>query len=246
MPAESARFVVYGTSHQVVLVLMGVCCAALIVLGRKIRGTRWEQVFNRAFALAMLALMLPLSLYLFLPSQWDIYYSLPFDLCDLAWMCAVYCLWTGRNGWAFGPVYYWGLTLTAQALFTPDLAYGYPDPRFALFFLSHCLTPAAAIYLAFGLGFRPTLKLLGGTLVGTIAWAALVLAFNFAFGTNYMYLNAKPENPSLLDVLGPWPVYLLAELGVGLILWSLITLPWLAFPQRESVIVADGESLNAA
>jgi len=29
-----------------------------------------------------------------------------------------------------------------------------------------------------------------------------------------------------LDVLGPWPVYLLAEITIVLIVWALMTWPW--------------------
>jgi hypothetical protein len=31
---------------------------------------------------------------------------------------------------------------------------------------------------------------------------------------------------SLLDVLGPWPVYLLTEITIVLIVWALMTWPW--------------------
>ena len=30
----------------------------------------------------------------------------------------------------------------------------------------------------------------------------------------------------MLDVLGPWPVYLLAEVAIVLIVWALMTWPW--------------------
>jgi hypothetical protein len=41
-----------------------------------------------------------------------------------------------------------------------------------------------------------------------------VFAFNVVVGTNYGYLNAKPSAASALDLLGPWPWYLLAEVVI--------------------------------
>ena len=47
--------------------------------------------------------------------------SLPLELCDLAWMTAVWALWT-RRPLPTALTYYWGLTLTVQGILTPSLA----------------------------------------------------------------------------------------------------------------------------
>jgi uncharacterized membrane protein YwaF len=51
-------------------------------------------------------------------------------------------------------------------------------------------------------------------------------AFDVAFDVNYGYLRDKPGSGSLLDPLGPWPVYVLVALGVLLAGWALMTWPW--------------------
>jgi hypothetical integral membrane protein (TIGR02206 family) len=56
------------------------------------------------------------------------------------------------------------------------------------------------------------------------------MPFNAAVGTNYGFLNAKPPESSLLDLLGPWPVYVLEEAAVIVAGWALLTWPWVAAP----------------
>ena len=49
---------------------------------------------------------------------------------------------------------------------------------------------------------------------------------NFLTGGNYMFLARKPETASLLDVLGPYPWYLLSLEAVALLLFLVLYLPF--------------------
>jgi hypothetical integral membrane protein (TIGR02206 family) len=65
--------------------------------------------------------------------------------------------------------------------------------------------------------------------VVTVGWGLVMLVFNQFSGTNYMFVSRKPDNPSLLDIMGEWPWYLGAELVIGLAGWALLTWPWTRF-----------------
>ena len=58
---------------------------------------------------------------------------------------------------------------------------------------------------------RPTWRDYRFAVIATLVWAAFTFTFNSITGTNYGYLNRKPPTASILDVLGPWPVYLFTE-----------------------------------
>lgn len=220
------RFSPYGPSHLVVLVLFAVGAVAVITAGRRYRGTVVAEWISKLLALAILAVQVPFTVYTLLPGQFDLDTSLPLQLSDLAWMSAAYALWTQRP-WAFALTYYWGLTLTSQALITPALdGFDFPHLHFIMFFTYHLLVVWAALYLTFGLGLRPDWRGYGITACATICWGLVMLAFNAVAGSNYGFVNHKPPSGSLLDLLGDWPWYLLSELAVGLAAWALITWPW--------------------
>jgi hypothetical integral membrane protein (TIGR02206 family) len=218
-------FAPYGYSHWAALAIFVAGTIGLVKLGRAQRNTPAARNFSRIFAVVVFVFPLPLVLYSMLPRQWDLANSLPLQLCDLAWMAAVCALWTQR-AWAYALTYYWGLTLTSQALLTPALQFDFPHLEFIMFWAMHWLIVWAAIYLTWGLGQRPGWHSYRFTVAVTVIWAVSMLWFNSRFGTNYGFLNEKPPVKSLLDLLGDWPWYLASELVIGLTVWALMTWPW--------------------
>jgi hypothetical integral membrane protein (TIGR02206 family) len=195
----------------------------LLALGRRLRDPddRLGQTLGGALALAVL----PLQVLYFTPGYWDPARTLPVQLCDLAAVVAVVALWTHRQ-WAVALTYYWGITLTTQAVITPDLAADFPDPIFLLFWVMHIGTVWAAVHLTWTRGIHPDWHGYGLAVAVTAAWAVLVFCLNLAMGSNYGYLNAKPGAATALDLLGPWPWYVLAEVAIICAVWALMTWPW--------------------
>lgn len=220
-------FEAFSGQHYGILVLFVVGAIALVRLGRRQRGTETEETTRRVLAVAVLVSAVPIQIYQFLPSDWDLGTSLPIALCDFAWMAAAYALWT-RSWWAAALTYYWGLTLTIQGILTPSLAETFPDPRFFGFWSLHFLVVWSALYLTWGVGVRPTWRGYRITVAATTIWAALAYFFNVIADTNYGYVNHKPTSKSILDLLGPWPWYVLAEIAIVVVLWAAMTWPWTA------------------
>ncbi|GAA0515225.1 TIGR02206 family membrane protein [Saccharopolyspora thermophila] len=221
-PAD--HFVPYGPSHWVLIVLLVGGSVVVAVFGHRHRDV--EPGFRRGFAGVVLAFNVPLLVYRQLPAQWDIAESLPLHLCDLAWMAAAVALWT-RHPLAYALTFYWGLTLTPQAMITPALdAPDFPHVDFVEFWGQHLVVVWAAAYLTWGAGLRPTWREYWFAAAVTCTWVVAMLAFNAWAGTNYGFVSGKPENPSLLDLLGGWPWYLFAEVALALAAWALLTWPW--------------------
>ncbi len=223
-----AAFEPYGTSHLVVLAVLVGGLVPVAVLGRRVARAAHEVWLRRGFALAIPAVTIPLQVVDFLPGNFGLHSTLPLHLCDLAWVAAAWALWT-RNPTAVALTYYWGLLLTPQAILTPTLDYDFPDPKFLAYWGMHLLIVYAAVFLTWGLRVRPTWRGFRVTIAVTAVWAAAVMAFNGVTGTNYGYLNEKPgSTTTLLDLLGPWPWYVVPEAALVLTVWALMTVPWAA------------------
>jgi hypothetical integral membrane protein (TIGR02206 family) len=226
--AAQREFTAYGPSHLVVLVIFVVGAVVLVAIGRR-QSEAQARVLGRVLAVLLVVALIVAMAYKI--ARFDIQTSVPLQLCDITEMVAAYALWSQRH-WAFALTYFWGLFLSSQALITPDIgtpaegAPDFPHHLFITFFALHVLVVWAAIYLTWGQRMRPRWRDYRFAAIVALAWVVFTLAFNVVFDTNYGYLNRKPPTASVLDFLGPWPMYLLAEIAIVAVVWALMTWPW--------------------
>jgi hypothetical integral membrane protein (TIGR02206 family) len=236
-----SRFEAFSSQHHVLLVVFVVGLVAAAAWGRHHRGTPAELRARRGFAVVLAAVGVAMQAYQLTPDDFALSTSLPLQLCDLATVAAVIALWT-RSWRASAFVYYVGLTLTLQGVLTPSLAEAFPHPRFFGFWALHFLVVWAAVYLTWGLGIRPTWRSYRFAVGATVVWAVTAFCFNLAAGTNYGYLNRKPPAASLLDLFGPWPLYVVVEIVILSTTWALLlTWPWERAARRGAPARRGGE-----
>jgi hypothetical integral membrane protein (TIGR02206 family) len=217
------EFTAYGPSYWTVIAVFAIGSGLLVWVGRS--QTEWQaRRLGRILAAVTAAIYAVMLVYSLIPPT--IGQSIPLRLTDLATVAAAYALWSYRH-WAYALTYYWGLTLSTQALISPVLkSPDFPNYQFLGFWAIHLLVVWAAIYLTWGRGMRPSWRSYCFVVVVTVAWVAVTMTFNSIAGTNYGFLNGKPHTASLLDVLGPWPVYVLTAAALVLVVWALMTWPW--------------------
>jgi len=235
-----AAFETFGSQHLLLLGVFVLGLVAVVLLGRTRRPVGLDRLdqpisgdracrdagaFDRAFAVVLVVVALSAQAFQLTPGDFDLGSSLPLALCDLAWVAAAWALWTRRRLPA-AVTYYWGLTLTIQGILTPSLGQAFPHPRFFAFWGLHLLVVWAAAYLSVGLGIGPGWREYRWTVAISLGWAVVTYAFDVAFDVNYGYLVDKPGSGSLLDLFGPWPVYVLVALAILLVGWALMTWPW--------------------
>lgn len=214
----------FGPAHWGLLAVTLLVGVGLALLGRRLRGSTAGDRLRIGLGVTLLITALGFQVFWLLPKHFTVQQSLPVHLSDVLRVVASIALIT-RARWAVAATYYWGLTLNTQALLTPDVNWQ-SLPDLASYWSLHMLVAWAAIHLTWGVGLHPTWRGLRRTVVITVVWAAIAYGINSALDTNYGYVNAKPSGGSVLDLLGPWPWYLIVATGLLVAVWALITWPW--------------------
>ena len=212
----------YGVTHWVPLAIFVIGLWPVVRLGRAHRTADGPTRFSRTWAVLIPAVTVPFQV-IDLTTNFDIDVTVPLHLCDLTWVAAAWALWT-HHRFAIALTCFWGLVLTTQGIVTPSLGEEFPEPRYFAYWCLHLLIVWAAVYLVVGLGLVPSWRDYAATVAATLGWAAAAYAFNVAADTNYGYLVEKPSSGSLLDLLGPWPWYVAAEIAIVAGVWALMTL----------------------
>ncbi|MBN1453038.1 MAG: TIGR02206 family membrane protein [Anaerolineales bacterium] len=159
--------------------------------------------------------------------QWTLQSMLPLQICSLmVWVSGIMLVTRSYKIYEFA--YFLGIGGGLQALATPDLGlYGFPHFRYFQTFLSHGLIVAAPIYMTAVEGFRPTWKSMWKAILWMNVYALAIYFVNDALGSNYLMVNAKPDVPSLLDLLPEWPWYILWMEGIGVLTFLLLYFPFI-------------------
>jgi hypothetical integral membrane protein (TIGR02206 family) len=213
----------FGPAHLAILAAVVAAAAALAALAR------WRPVAARPIQLGLAGALAAIELawYANIVALGRVRppHGLPLELCNVVALLAIYVLLRPRP-WALELLYYLGIAGSGMALLTPNV--GAPLSAFtvAAFFLTHGGVVAAALFLVWSGALRPRPRSWLTAFLVVNGYAAAVGLFDLASGTNYMFLCRKPEAPTLLDVLGPWPVYIMAGEGVALVLFAALYAPF--------------------
>jgi hypothetical integral membrane protein (TIGR02206 family) len=212
------RFRALGLSHLGPITLFVVVNVLIVVLRARIRDTALDGALRALIAGLLVANELGLSFWRIRHRLWDVRTSLPLHLCGVSVVLGAAMLLT-RSFLLFELTYFWAMGGALQGLLTPDVeGWDFPTFRWATTFVSHGLIVTANLYMVFVLGMRPSFASYLKSMAAVNVYGVVMLLVNRALGANYGFLCRKPDQPTLIDLLGPWPWYLL---GLEAVAWAL-------------------------
>lgn len=211
----------FSAQHAAALAV-AVVVFAMIVVGRKgLRGEKANRRFRIGMALLLVICEISLQLSYFLEDSWSAG-SLPFQLCSLTLLISAAAL-AFRVKQLYAIVFFLGTLGALQAMVTPNLDQPFPHFRYFHFFIAHIGIIASAVYLLTVERYRPTIRSVFAALLWLHALAVPAAIVNIVTGTtNFMFLARKPQTASMLDMLAPWPWYLLQLEAIALGLCMLL------------------------
>jgi len=221
-----APFEMFGPAH---LIAIGV----IVLIGLSFIPARrlWDENAKRRFRYAM-------AIWLFIWEiawhAWGIYYgtfsiqtNLPLHLCSVfVWLTIVMMI--NKNATIYEFAYFLGIGGAVQALLTPDSGiYGFPHFRAFQTFATHGGIVLAALYMTIVEGYRPTWQSFKRIIIWTNIYVVIVFFINLAIGSNYLMIAHKPEFPTLIDMLAPWPWYILEMEALALAICFILYIPFM-------------------
>jgi hypothetical integral membrane protein (TIGR02206 family) len=231
------EFRMFGPPHLVVLGVVLAVSLALVPL-RRVLGEAGRRSFRLGLAAVIAVCFVAHVVWRVHVGFWDVRVDLPLHLCDLTALLSLALLLT-RNRRLYEFVYFLGVGGALQALVTSNVGiYGYPHLYFFTSMIIHGGIIITGLYFTLVEGFRPTWGALWRVAGWMLAYTAAIFGLNLLLGSNYLFIGHKPEFPSLIDQLGPWPWYVLSLVGVGIASLLVLYLPfalkdWRAGRQRR-------------
>lgn len=217
------EFEIFGLSH--ILVFVFILLSGLLTL----QAVRLRFVSLDQMRKILLSLSIATYLFFYISKYFlgwlELKLDLPMHLCDWAFICSIVCL-VKPNQILFELSYFWGLGGTLQALLTPELNLNFPDISFFIFFSTHCMIIINIFFLVFGMKLRPYQKSIIRVFLFSQIYFIIAITINILFESNYGFIMSKPESPSLLDLLGPHPWYLISLQFVAILSFLFYYLPF--------------------
>jgi hypothetical integral membrane protein (TIGR02206 family) len=196
-----------------------------------------KNIFRSYLAVLLLISQLSFIAWLFYIGEASLATMLPFHMCSLFIVLSAIMLLT-RSYAIYEFSYFLGTGGAMFALLMPDIGmYNFPHFLPVQTMIAHGSLLLAQIYMTTVEGFRPTWRSLWKVYCGVLVYSTLIMGFNLLTGANYLFFLYKPDFPTILDYMGPWPWYIIGIQASGALTCLLLYLPFYWKDRRLRLIL---------
>lgn len=222
---EQSKFESYTWAHGIPLMIISIIGLILIITGLRLKSFEDKKKILLSLSVfpalaAIFGMIFPL-----IEGDFNIQDDLPFHVCRFAALTTPIIIWKNNRFW-MGIFYFWILAGTLNANITADVEYGFPHWSYFNYWMIHSFLVLIPIYYVIVLKVKISFSDLKNAFWMANAFLLFTLTVNVLIGSNYMYSRHKPPVASLLDLLGPWPTYLITGQLLAGVLFFILYLPF--------------------
>jgi len=216
-----------GTLQHLIPMFFAVIFAIILIWFSKNKCNQKQQnLIFKGLGFFVSLTVLAFHIHLTFKGNYNLATDLPLFLCSF--MALFIIVFTqSRKYWLFEILLFWIIAGTSQAVITPDIPVGFPSFDYFRYWIAHLGLLIIIFYAIFIFKMRPTFKSIFKSFLALQVYMAVLFVINYVLGSNYSYLNKKPNAASLLDFLGDWPVYLIVVEAILIPYFFSIYLPFL-------------------
>lgn len=236
---RGAPFELFGPAHLSVLGFI-ILSALSLLLARKLWDEKARTRFRYGLAIWLVIWESSWHIWNIYWGTWNIREHLPFHLCSIfLWLSVAMLIY--KNTTIYELAYFLGIGGAMQALLTPEVGiYGLPHFRAVQTLAAHGGIVIAALYMTLVEGYRPTWQSFKRVFLWTNIYVVFIFFLNLAIGSNYLFIGHKPEFPTLIDLLAPWPWYILELELIALAICFILYMPFMLrdlFTERQPAAI---------
>ncbi|NLK21917.1 MAG: TIGR02206 family membrane protein [Epulopiscium sp.] len=219
-------FEIFSSYHILLISIIFISCIIIYLSKNKLRKEKVNTCFRYTIGTILLLEQSLLYLWYHINNSWTSSISLPLNLCEAAVILSIFLLIT-KSYLLYEILYFWGMTGVLAAIITPDInGYNHTHFIFYHFFITHGLVIISVLFMTFVNKYRPKAISIIKVMGITNSYMVFVAFINIITGGNYLFICSKPQSASIMDYLGPWPLYIISLEIVALIGFTLLYLPF--------------------
>lgn len=227
-------FVLFSFEHMMTIMVILLFSIIVVIYRRFLNKKNHRRFFRYGLAILLICSEISFQTWLIYYKVWSISFSMPLHLSSVSLIFTVIMLFT-KHEKVFAFVYFAGVGSAIQAIITPVIEpYSFPHFRYIHFYIAHGGVVLACVYMIAIEKYKPTIQLLWKSFLYLNVYTFFVFLVNLLVDGNYMFIMHKPTSASLLDVLGPWPWYILSLEIIALVSFFVLLSPFLIFKDLRS------------
>ena len=177
----------------------------------KFLSNKNKLIFAKAISVILIFITITGHTRNIINGYWNPVDNIPLHLCSISNFIACFILFVpkiSKESKFFEFLYYAGIIGAFQAFFTPQINnFDGSNYEYIEWYLSHIGIMLLPIYMLKNLGFRLTKFSWLRVVAYLNILLIIVMPINYFIGSNYMYVNGKPEVNNPL-IIGDWPIYI--------------------------------------